>query len=215
MPEESVTQKRKRCRNIIRILKKVFPDSACRLTHRSPFELLIKTILSAQCTDERVNLVGETLFEKYPAPESFAEADLPQLERAVYSTGFYKHKAKNIQACCRMLTGRLGGKVPSSMEELLQLPGVGRKTANVIRATCFGIPGIVVDTHVIRISRLLKLTGETDPDKIEADLTVLIPEDERIGWSHRLSDHGRKTCIARRPRCHECPVQQYCPSAKN
>jgi endonuclease III len=211
MGRESRSQKQDRCRIIIRILKKEFPGAACRLTFQTPFELLIKTILSAQCTDVRVNQVGETLFLKYRKPEDFLDVSLTELETDIYSTGFYRHKAKLIQRCCEVFIQFFSGVIPRTMNELLLLPGVGRKTANVLLATCFHVPGIVVDTHVIRISQLLKLTNQKQADAIEKDLMRVIPEEDWISWSHLISDHGRKTCIARRPRCTLCEIRHHCP----
>ncbi len=212
MGMETLADKQKRCRAIIRRLKKAFPGAKCRLNFRSPFELLIKTILSAQCTDERVNLVGEKLFLKYRRPEDFLDAPLQEIEEGIFSTGFYRNKARLIRLCCETLVHRFAGTIPETMEDLLALPGVGRKTANVILASCFRIPGIVVDTHVIRISGLLRMTDRSQADAIEKDLMKIVPVEDWISWSHLLSEHGRKTCIARKPRCQTCPIRTLCPA---
>ncbi|MBX7150463.1 endonuclease III [bacterium] len=198
---------------VVELLKKEFPAAQCRLTFNSPLELLIKTILSAQCTDERVNTVGESLFRKYISAKDFAQASVLELEKDIRPTGFFRNKARNIQSCCRQLIERHCSEVPSTMNELIALPGVGRKTANVILGTIFNIPAVVVDTHVIRISRLLKLTTFSDPEKIESDIMTILPQHDWISFAHLMSEHGRKTCIARRPACHACVLVDHCPSS--
>jgi len=195
----------------LRGLKKTYPNAQCELGHTNPFELMIATILSAQCTDKRVNIVTKKLFQVLPKPGDYAKAPLSKIERLVHSTGFYKNKAKNIKANCQILLQKYGGKVPRTMEELVGLPGVGRKTANVILGNAFGkSEGVVVDTHVSRISQLLGLTRAKSPEKIEKDLMHLFPRKSWTLLSHLLIWHGRACCIARRPRCHECALQKRC-----
>lgn len=189
-------------------------DYRCYLNHDDAWQLLVATILSAQCTDARVNIVTETLFKKYPTIESFASADISELEQDIHSTGFYHNKARNIRACAHEVLVRHGGEVPSSLEELTALSGVGRKTANVIRGNIYNEPSIVVDTHVKRISRLLGLTASDDPTKVEFELMKLLPKDHWILWNIDVITLGRTICIANRPRCGECFLEEYCPSAK-
>jgi endonuclease III len=197
---------------IVRVLARDYADAECALRHDNAFQLLIATILSAQCTDERVNIVTGPLFAKYPTPRDLAELPLPQLEQAIQSTGFFRNKAKNIQACCRLLVERHGGEVPQDLDSLVQLPGVGRKTANVVLGTAFGIPtGVVVDTHVGRIVRRLGLTDATDPVKVERALMTLLPAKQWIAFSHRLIHHGRRVCKSRKPLCDQCTLKQLCP----
>ena len=197
-------------------LQRAYPDAHCELVHSHPFELLIATILSAQCTDKQVNLVTEGLFKKYPTPKKFAEADLAWIEQDIKRIGLYRNKAKNIQACCRQLLAAHGGQVPRTMEDLVALAGVGRKTANVVLGNAFGIShGIVVDTHVARLSARLGLTRETSPEKIEADLQRWVPPSEWTILSHWLIWHGRRRCLARNPDCAHCEVQQLCPTGSN
>ena len=184
----------------------------CYLNHETPWQLLIAVIMSAQCTDARVNIVTETLFKKYDTLEKFAGADLKELEQDIHSTGFYHNKAKNIIACCRTLVEEYGGQVPSSLEELTSLAGVGRKTANVIRGNIYNMPSIVVDTHVKRISRKLGLTRNEDPEKIEYDLMKVLPQNHWILWNIHIITLGRTICVARSPKCGECFLQEYCPS---
>lgn len=211
---EETPDKKKRVRRIIRTLKKEYPDARCSLDHTSPLELLVATILSAQCTDERVNLVTADLFRKYRTWEDYASAPTAGLERDIHSTGFFRNKAKAIQGACRMIGERHGGRVPDSMAELLELPGVARKTANVVLGNAYGIAsGVVVDTHVARLSERLGLSAEKQPEKIERDLASLIPESDWIIFPHLLIAHGRKVCKARTPLCAECPVAKLCPSA--
>lgn len=212
--EVSQSQKRTRCQKVVAALKKKYPKVTCALHFRNPLELLVATILSAQCTDRRVNEVTASLFQKYPAAEDYARAPLVELEEDIRPTGFYRNKAKSIQGACRMLVEKHGGRVPQEMESLLELPGVARKTANVVLGTAFGISsGVVVDTHVQRIARRLKLTEATQPEKIERDLQQLLPQKEWISFSHRLIWHGRETCTARRPLCEACVLVENCPSA--
>jgi endonuclease-3 len=193
-------------------LAKLYPQAHCALVHESPLELLIATILSAQCTDERVNIVTKELFQRYRTAEDFAKAPIPQLEKAVKSTGFFRNKAKNIKACCQALVERHGGQVPRDLESLVVLPGVGRKTANVVLGTAYGIPsGVVVDTHVARLSGRLGLTRATDPVKIEQDLMRDLPRSQWINFSHRMIQHGRRVCLARRPLCDACGLADVCP----
>jgi endonuclease-3 len=203
-----------RLKKIVPTLARVYGDAHCALVHHNALELLVATILSAQCTDHRVNIVTATLFKKYRSAKDFAEADLGVLEQDIRSTGFFRNKARSIQGAARRIAEKHGGEVPSTMEDLLELPGVARKTANVVLGTWFGTAsGIVVDTHVQRISRRLQLTREDDPKKIEQDLMKLLPRAEWINFSHRLIWHGRKICAARKPKCGECPIAGECPSA--
>ena len=190
-------------------------DKICWLNHDNAWQLLIATILSAQCTDARVNIVTKDLFVKYPDIQAFARADLSELEQDIHSTGFYHNKAKNIIACSKMLLDEYGGVVPSDINELVKLPGVGRKTANVIRGNIYDIPSIVVDTHVGRISRKLGLTINEDPEKVEHDLERVLPKDHWILWNIQIIAHGRTICTARKPACTECFLSRYCPSANN
>jgi endonuclease-3 len=197
---------------ICKILEREFPDARCALHHRNPFELLVATILSAQCTDKRVNLVTPKLFERYPDPQAFAASCPQEIEKYVQSTGFYRQKAKSIYESCKSLLERFGGEIPPRLIDLVSLRGVARKTANVVLGDGFGISeGIVVDTHVKRITRLLGFTRQIDPVKIEKDLCKIIPREKWIKFSHWIILHGRKTCIARRPKCSECPLLGLCP----
>lgn len=200
----------KSAKEIIRILSKEIPDSRIALKFSSPLELLIATILSAQCTDVKVNQVTEDLFKKYRAAKNYAEADLTELEEDVRPTGFYRNKAKSLQKCCQELVARFAGKVPQTLEELVTLPGVGRKTANVVLGNAFGVPGIVVDTHVHRVSQRIGLTKKDDPVKIELDLMEIVPKEEWTHFSNLLIWHGRRTCIARKPLCEICPIRKLC-----
>lgn len=211
---EAAPEKKKRARQVIRLLKKEYPEARCSLNHSNPLELLVATILSAQCTDERVNLVTAELFRKYRTAEDYAAAPVAELERDIHSTGFFRNKARAIQGACRLIAERHGGSVPRSMEELLELPGVARKTANVVLGNAFGIAsGVVVDTHVSRLSERLDLSKEKPAEKIERDLTALVPESDWILFPHLLIAHGRKVCKARTPLCGECAVAKLCPSA--
>jgi len=201
-------------REINRILKKSYPGAECALHHSSPLELLIATILSAQCTDVRVNQVTATLFRKYRTCEDYLNLPLSELEQEIRPTGFFRNKAKSIQGTCRLLIERFGGEVPRTLEELVELPGVARKTANVVLGVAFGISsGVVVDTHVERLARRMGLTTEQRPDKIETDLMTLLPRSEWIDFSHRMIMHGRQICMARKPLCDKCPVERLCPSS--
>ena len=197
---------------VVRRLKAAYPDAHCALNFKTPLQLLVATILSAQCTDTRVNIVTKDLFKKYPDAKAFAAAKLPALERAVQSTGFFRNKAKNIKACCSELVGSYGGEVPQDLDAMVKLAGVGRKTGNVVLGTAFGIPtGVVVDTHVTRLSRRLGLTRQKDAVKIERDLMALLPKREWVDFSHRMIAHGRQICMARKPKCDECPLADICP----
>jgi endonuclease-3 len=202
---------RVRARRIVRWLASAYTDAYCALHHESPLQLLVATILSAQCTDARVNLVTPALFAKYPDAKAFAVADATELERAIQSTGFFRAKARNILACCRRLVEVHDGQVPGTMEELLHLAGVGRKTANVILGNAFAVPGIPVDTHVGRLSRRLGLTMHTDPTKVETDLMDLISHHEWTDFGHRMIFHGRQVCHARKPNCDGCGLRKLCP----
>jgi len=206
-------KKQDKAPEIYRRLTKAFPDAHCELNHENPFQLLIATILSAQCTDVRVNMVTPLLFKTYPNPEKLALAEQLSVEEIIRSTGFYKNKAKNIIGCAQALVSSHKGQVPQSIEELAALPGVGRKTANVVLSNCFDInEGVVVDTHVKRISGLLGLTKEETPEKIEVDLMKLFPQKDCGMLSHLMIFHGRRTCIARRPQCDLCVLLDLCPS---
>ena len=202
-----------RVKQILRALDRAYPHAQCALLHENPLELLVATILSAQCTDERVNIVTRDLFRKYRKPADYAGAAPEVLESEIRSTGFFRNKTKSIQGACRRIIERFGGKVPETMDELLLLPGVARKTANVVLGVAFGrAEGVVVDTHVLRVSRRLELTRESDPAKVERDLMDLIPRTKWIDFSHQLIHHGRRVCQARRPRCPICPVERICRS---
>jgi len=200
-----------RLRQIVKVLQRTMPNPKMELDHRSPWELLVATILSAQCTDQRVNQVTPPLFRRYRGPAELAAADLPELEQLIRPTGFFKSKAKHLIACSKALTERFNEQVPQTMEELLTLPGVGRKTANVILGNAFGHPGIVVDTHVKRVAKRLGLTRSDNPDRVEQDLQQLMPKSEWTAVSQRLLLHGRYICLARIPQCRTCPVYRHCP----
>lgn len=203
---------KRRALEIARRLRRLYPDAECALNFNSPLELLIATILSAQCTDERVNIVTRDLFKRYRTAKDYADAPTAELEAMIRTAGFYRSKAKNIQACCRRLVDEHGGEVPKALEELVQLGGVGRKTANVVLGTAFGIPsGVVVDTHVTRLTNRLGLVRGTDAVKIERKLIELLPQEEWIDFSHRLIWHGRRICQARKPKCEECLLAEVCP----
>lgn len=203
----------KRVAEILARLDKAYPDAHCALIHSSPFQLLIATILSAQCTDERVNKTTPELFRKYPTARDLAAVRQEVLEQVIRSTGFYRNKAKNIIGASQRIVKEFGGKVPQTMEELLTLPGVARKTANVVMGNAFGkASGVVVDTHVLRISRRLSLTKQDTPEKIERDLIKLLPQDQWINFSHQIIFHGRRCCIARKPQCAGCPLDDLCSS---
>lgn len=200
----------KRVKEITKILSKEIPDSRIALKFSNPLELLIATILSAQCTDVKVNQVTETLFKKYRTAEDYLKVNLAELEEDIRPTGFYRNKAKSIQKCCQELVSRFGGEVPKTLEELVTLPGVGRKTANVILGNAFGIPGIPVDTHVHRVSQRIGLTKKDDPMKIEFDLMEIVPREEWTHFSNLLIWHGRRTCMAKRPLCEQCSIRKWC-----
>jgi endonuclease III len=202
---------RARAGRITRKLAQLYPDAHCALHHANPLQLLIATILSAQCTDERVNRVTPALFARYPDAHAFATADQSELEKFIQSTGFFRNKAKNIIACCRQLVDQHDGEVPATMEELVPLPGVGRKTANVILGTCFDVPSIPVDTHVLRLSQRMGLSVYDDPVKIERDLMGLVPTKEWTMFGHRMIFHGRQVCHARKPSCEQCQIAALCP----
>jgi endonuclease-3 len=206
---------RTRAKAIFRRLGKLYPEAKCALNHESPFQLLIATILSAQCTDKRVNMITPALFKKYRSAKDYANAPQAELENAIKSTGFFRNKTKSIRAATSTIARKFGGKVPSTMEELRELPGVGRKTANVVLGNAFGKnEGIVVDTHVARLSQRLGLTKEKDPEKIERDLMKLVPREHWTNWSHWLIWHGRRRCYARKPDCSNCEIFRLCPSGK-
>jgi endonuclease III len=212
MPRETSQAKTTRLKKIIAALDRVYPGVHCELNHADPLQLLVATILSAQCTDKRVNLVTAELFKKYRSAADYANAPLVELEQAIKSTGFFRNKAKNIRACCRKLVERRGGEVPRTMDELTQLDGVGRKTANVVLGNAFGInAGVVVDTHVARLSHRLGLTGQETPEKIERDLMSLVPRQQWALFSHWLIWHGRRRCAARKPDCLNCEILKLCP----
>ena len=223
MPSKSKTKPKKgqprksepkRVAELLRRLEKAYPDAKCALTHRNPFQLFVSTILSAQCTDERVNMVTPSLFKKYPTPRDFAALRPEVLEAEIRSTGFFRNKTKSILGASKKIMKDYGGKVPKTMEDLLTLPGVARKTANVVLGTAYGIAsGVVVDTHVHRISQRLDLTKEKTPEKIEQDLIRIIPQDRWIDFSHEVIFHGRRCCTARKPKCAACPVADLCSSA--
>ena len=211
-PESLLLEKKERAKSIIRTLKRVFPEAECALHHTSAFQLLVATILSAQCTDERVNQATPELFRLYPDAAALAAGTQEDVERIVRPLGFFRNKAANIRGMAQALVDRFDGEIPQEIEQLVHLPGVGRKTASVVLGTWYGIPsGIVVDTHVRRITNLLGLTTSQNPEIIERELMHIIPQSEWIGFSHRLIHHGRRTCIARRPQCADCALLQYCP----
>ncbi|MBD3411155.1 MAG: endonuclease III [Ignavibacteriales bacterium] len=203
-----------RAAEILAILKESYPDAKIALAYRTPFQLLVATILSAQCTDERVNIVTKELFKRYKAPKDYVAADDEELKKDIYSTGFFNRKAKSLKNCCAALEERHGGKVPKSFEALAELPGVGRKTASVVAGNAFGIPAVAVDTHVRRLSNLLGFIDTKNPDKIEFRLRELFPESEWVTLGHLLMSHGRAVCKARKPECPRCPLAELCPSAK-
>lgn len=207
-------QRQERLRQILQILQELYPQPKCALHHENPFQLLVATILSAQCTDERVNMVTPTLFHAYPSVKAMAAANVEDVARIIRSTGFFNNKAKNIVGAAQTILDRFGGEVPQTMEELLTIPGAARKTANVVAGSGFGIPtGVVVDTHVQRIARRLGLTEETNPVKIEQDLMRVLPQDKWIDFSHQIILHGRAICTARKPKCRECPLDSLCFAA--
>jgi endonuclease III len=214
MPRESTAAKKERTMKITGALRRTYPDAHCELNYSNPLELLIATILSAQCTDKRVNLVAVELFKEHRSAADYVNAAPAELEQLIKTTGFFRNKAKNIQACCRALVQKHGGKVPRTMEELIQLDGVGRKTANVVLGNAFGINvGIVADTHVMRLANRLGLTKKTNAEKIEQELMNLVPCEEWTIFSHWLIWHGRRRCKARKPECGSCEIAKLCPSA--
>jgi len=202
-----------RVNKIFPILRKTYPKARIALKHSNPLELLISTILSAQCTDVRVNKVTKTLFKKYTSTKDWANADIKQIESDIKSTGFFRNKAANIKAACTKVVKEFDGKVPDTMEEILTLPGVGRKTANCVLGNAYGIPGVVCDTHVIRLSRRLGLSPNSDPVKLEFDLAEIVPRQNWLLFSDLLIFHGRNICKARKPDCANCPIAKYCPAA--
>jgi endonuclease-3 len=208
---ENETARRTRARAIARALVRAYPDAACELDFRSPWELLVATILSAQCTDKMVNQVTPALFARYPTPDAMAAAPLSALERLVHRTGFFRQKAKSLRGVAAAVATEHGGRVPEGMDALTALPGIGRKTANVVRGTAFGRPSIFVDTHVRRLANRLGLTTDDRPDEIEHDLQGLLPPTQWTGTAHRLIHHGRQVCGARLPRCAGCPLLRWCP----
>ena len=212
MPRESTAEKKARCARVIAVLRKTYPDAHCELNFSNPLELLIATILSAQCTDKRVNIVTAELFKKYRTAADFAAAPLPELEEAVRTTGFFRNKAKNIKACCAALVEKFKGEVPRTMDELHALAGVGRKTANVVLGNAFDINvGVVVDTHVTRLCGRLGFTSLTDAVKLEQELMLLVPQADWTLFSHWLIWHGRRRCMARNPDCEHCEIKKLCP----
>jgi endonuclease III len=199
---------------ILEVLGRTYPGVVCALNHKNAWELTVATILSAQCTDVRVNLVTPKLFKAFSTPKTMAAASLPELEELIRTTGFFRNKAKSIQGAARVVTEEFGGKVPETMEEILTLPGVARKTGNVVLGSWYGIAvGVVVDTHVMRLSRRLELTKETSPEKVERDLMTIIPQERWIAFSHELIHHGRQVCLARKPKCVDCTLEKLCNSA--
>ena len=212
VPRETAAAKSDRTRKIISVLRQTYPDAHCELNFSNPLELLIATILSAQCTDKQVNLVTAQLFKTYSSAKDFADAPLPEIEAAVKTTGFFRNKARNIKACCTALVDKFGGEVPRTMDELHALAGVGRKTANVVLGNAFGLNvGVVVDTHVTRLAQRLGLTRQSDPVKIEAGMMTLVPQNDWTLFSHWLIWHGRRRCGARKPDCANCELHELCP----
>ena len=209
---DDLKQRRNQAKKIVRQLKRDYPDAVCALNYETPVQLLVATILSAQCTDERVNIVTAKLFKRYPTAEKLAAAPIRSLEKLVQSAGFYRNKAKNIKACCQSLVSEYGGQVPRDMDALVQLDGVGRKTANVVLGTAYGLPtGVVVDTHVGRLSRRMGLTTKKDAVQVERELMEILPSKEWIDYSHRMIYHGRAICKARKPDCEACTFERFCP----
>jgi endonuclease-3 len=211
--KETQEARAKRAREICRRLIREYPDAQCRLAFSSPFELLVATILAAQCTDDRVNQVTAELFKKARTPEDFARMPIAQLEKAIRSAGFFRNKAKSVKNMSRMLLEEFGGKVPREMEDFVRLPGVARKTANVVRAAAYGLPAIITDTHFIRLAQRMALTANERPEKIEQDVCALLSEDQWSQFSHAMLFHGRAVCAARKPACDRCAVNDLCPSA--
>jgi endonuclease-3 len=210
----AIAEEKQRTKKVISLLRQEYPDVRCSLNFSSPLELLIATILAAQCTDERVNIVTADLFRKYRKPEDYLKVPVTELEQDIRSTGFFRNKAKSIQGTCKLIVEKFGGQVPQNFDELLTLPGVARKTANVVMGNAYAIAsGVVVDTHVTRLSQLLGLSANTTPEKIEKDLIELVPKKDWIDFSHLLIYHGRAVCIARRPQCDKCVLEKLCPSS--
>lgn len=212
-PKYDKQQAQQRIKNILPILKKKYPNARTELDYQTPLQLLVSTILSAQCTDVRVNIVAKDLYKKYKNAEDFAKADLSELEQDIKTTGFFRNKAKNIKAACAVIENKYSGSIPDNMEQLVSLPGVGRKTANVVLSNAFGIPAISCDTHVIRLSRRLALSPNSDPVKLEFDLAEITPKSDWSNLSHTLILLGRNVCKARKPECENCPIKKYCPAA--
>lgn len=211
----TITELKTKSKEIIKILSKKYPAPKCALDHETPWQLLVSTILSAQCTDKRVNMITPALFKRYQSIDDFAKADIKELEKHIHSAGFYHNKAKNIIACASELLNLYGGVLPQTLNELIKLPGVGRKTGSVLLGTAFGkAEGIVVDTHVSRLSQKIGLTNEKDPEKIEKDLMKIVEKKHWINFSHWLILHGRETCIARRPKCDDCIIVKLCDTMK-
>lgn len=208
---EKIADKKERLMKIIEIFNQIYSDADCTLEYDNPLQLLISTQLAAQCTDKRVNIVTKDLYKKYKDVYDFANADELELQQDIKPTGFFRNKAKNIIGCCKMLISDYNGEVPSAMEDLLRLPGVGRKTANLVRGDYFGIPGVVVDTHATRLSNRMGFTTNKEPVKIEQDLLKIVPPDYQISFCHQLVYHGREYCNARRPKCDKCPINMLCP----
>lgn len=208
---EKLAQKQARLGEVLRILERTYPESECSLTFKSPYQLLIATILSAQCTDERVNKVTPALFARFPGPQEMSRASVKEIEELIKTTGFYRNKAQSISECSRALVDRHAGNVPQDLDALTQLRGVGRKTANVVLGVAYGIPGLVVDTHIGRLSRRLGFTPETDPVKVEHEMMEIVPRDRWTEFGHILISHGRAICTARKALCDECPVSRLCP----
>ena len=214
MPVESIKKKKIRMESMLKKLKSEYPDAKCSLEYKSAFQLLVATILSAQCTDERVNRVTKKLFKKYQTPKDCDILPLNSLKQEIYSTGFYNNKAKNIKKMVSILVEKYNGDLPVSIDKLVKLPGVGRKTANVVLGTIYKIPSLVVDTHVTRISNLLKFVNTVDAVKIEKKLSLIVNKADWIIYAHLMIDHGRAVCIANRPQCYKCTISKYCPSNK-
>ena len=205
-------EQRRRVAAILDRLKRAYPDARCELDFTTPLQLAVAAILAAQCTDKRVNLVTPALFERYRTAADYASADPAELEQAVRTTGFFRNKARNIRALGQALVERHAGEMPQDLESLIQLPGVGRKTANLVRADAFGLPGMIVDTHQLRVNALLGLTRQADAEKVEMELRDAVPEADWTFWSHGITIHGRYCCVARAPHCDECPLADICPS---
>ena len=205
---------KKRASEILKRLRKAYPDAGCELDFSNPLELAVAAILSAQCTDKRVNMVTPALFKKYSSARDWADTPQSTLEKEIKSTGFFRNKAKNIRGLCKELDKNHSGRIPDDLDVLIKLPGIGRKTANLLIATAYGKPGIVVDTHFKRLSTRLGFTKNTNPDKIEFDLKAIVPEKDWTDWSHCMVFHGRRCCYARKPNCADCPIQSLCPSAQ-